>query len=56
MSAILAGMETHDARSLPTKAQEALRLRVVKAVRNGMSQTEAARVFWAGAGNHQRAQ
>src|ERR1700722_1474219 len=45
MSAILAGMETHDARSLPAKAQEALRLRVVKAVRNGMTQTEAARIF-----------
>ena len=38
-------METHDARSLPAKAQETLRLRVVKAVRNGMAQTEAARVF-----------
>src|SRR5579862_7514960 len=38
-------METHDARSLPAKAQEALRLRVVKAVRKGMAQTEAARVF-----------
>src|ERR1700686_859627 len=45
MSAIVAGMETHDARSLPAKAQETLRLRVVKAVRNGMAQTEAARVF-----------
>lgn len=38
-------MDTHDARSLPAKAQEALRLRVVRAVRNGMSQAEAARVF-----------
>jgi transposase len=38
-------MGTHDARSLPSKAQEILRLRVVKAVRNGMSQTDAARVF-----------
>ncbi|MGH2508956.1 MAG: IS630 family transposase [Ktedonobacteraceae bacterium] len=38
-------MDTHDARSLPPKAQEALRLRVVRAVRKGMSQTEAARVF-----------
>src|ERR1700688_1799500 len=41
----LSGMDAHDARSLPAKAQETLRLRVVKAVRNGMSQTEAAGVF-----------
>jgi transposase len=41
----LHGMDAHDARSLPAKAQETLRLRVVKAVRNGMSQTEAAGVF-----------
>ena len=34
-----------DARSLSPAAQEALRARVVKAVRDGMSQTEAATVF-----------
>lgn len=34
-----------DARSLPGKGQEALRQRVVKAVRQGMSQTEAGRLF-----------
>jgi transposase len=34
-----------DARSLSPEAQEALRLRVVKALREGMTQTEAARVF-----------
>jgi transposase len=38
-------MRTQDARSLPAKAQEALRLRVVKAVRAGLTQTEAARLF-----------
>jgi transposase len=38
-------MKTQDARSLPAKAQEALRLRVVKAVRDGLTQTEAARLF-----------
>jgi transposase len=38
-------MATQDARSLSADAQEALRRRVVQAVRNGMSQTEAARVF-----------
>ncbi len=56
MSAILAGMETHDARSLPVaKAQEALRLQGGEAaVRNGMTQTEGRSHLWAGAGNHQR--
>jgi len=34
-----------DARSLPGKGQEALRQRVVKAVRQGMSQTEAGQLF-----------
>src|SRR5512134_654477 len=38
-------MRVKDARSLSPAAQEALRSRVVKAVRDGMSQTEAARVF-----------
>lgn len=38
-------MVTHDARSLRPDAQEALRRRVVQAVRNGLSQTAAARVF-----------
>jgi transposase len=38
-------MATHDARSLSVEAQEALRRRVVDAVRRGLSQTEAARVF-----------
>ena len=38
-------MKTQDARSLPGKGQEALRLRVVKAVREGMTQTQAARLF-----------
>lgn len=41
----MTGMKTQDARSLPAKAQEALRLRVVKAVRDGLTQTEAARLF-----------
>jgi hypothetical protein len=45
MGAIFASMGTHDARSLPAKTQETLRLRVVKAVRNGMPQTKAAHVF-----------
>src|SRR5882762_4077668 len=44
-AAIFRGMKTQDARSLPAKAQEALRLRVVKAVRDGLTQTEAARLF-----------
>jgi len=35
----------HDARSLSSEAQEALRRRVVEAVRQGLTQTEAARVF-----------
>ena len=38
-------MSKPDARSLRPAAQEALRVRVVQAVRQGMSQTEAARVF-----------
>jgi len=38
-------MGKHDARSLPAKAQEDLRRRVVQAVERGLSQTEAARVF-----------
>lgn len=38
-------MDRPDARSLPAKAQEDLRRRGVKAVREGMSQAEAARVF-----------
>ena len=41
----MALMRTNDARSLPPVAQEALRRRVVHAVREGMGQTEAARVF-----------
>jgi len=43
--AILPSMKIQDARSLPAAAQEDLRRRVVKAVFNGMSQTEAAGVF-----------
>jgi transposase len=39
------GMVSNDARSLSPDAQEALRRRVVQAVRGGLSQTEAARVF-----------
>jgi transposase len=38
-------MRIKDARSLSSAAQEALRVRVVSAVRDGMSQTEAAKVF-----------
>jgi len=38
-------MKIVDARSLPSAAQEALRVRVVKAITEGMGQTEAARVF-----------
>src|SRR5436309_905077 len=38
-------MKVKDARSLSSEAQEALRVRVVKAVRDGMTQAEAARVF-----------
>ena len=38
-------MGKHDARSLPAKAQEDLRRRIVEAVQQGLSQTEAARVF-----------
>jgi transposase len=38
-------MIKRDARFLTSEAQEALRIRVVDAVRGGMSQTEAARVF-----------
>ncbi|MBD3886333.1 helix-turn-helix domain-containing protein, partial [Phormidium tenue FACHB-886] len=38
-------MKLKDARHLPVEAQEALRYRVVHAVENGMSKSEAARVF-----------
>src|SRR5712692_10492195 len=38
-------MKTQDARSLPAPAQEALRRRVVQAVRQGLTQAEAARLF-----------
>jgi transposase len=38
-------MTTTDARSLPAAAQEALRRRTVKAVLDGLTHTEAARVF-----------
>src|SRR5882672_10179789 len=38
-------MDKQDARSLSAEAQEDLRRRVVEAVQNGLSQTEAARVF-----------
>lgn len=38
-------MTTTDARALPATAQEDLRRRTVKAVREGMTQTEAAQVF-----------
>lgn len=38
-------MRIQDARSLPEKAQADLRRRVVRAVREGLSQTEAASVF-----------
>lgn len=38
-------MGNRDARSLPAEAQEDLRRRVVKAVQNGISQSEAARIF-----------
>lgn len=38
-------MRIHDARSLSASAQEDLRKRVVRAVRGGMTQTEAAQVF-----------
>lgn len=38
-------MGNRDARSLPAGAQEDLRRRVVKAVQNGLSQSEAARIF-----------
>ena len=38
-------MTTTDARALPAAAQEALRRRTVKAVRDGMTHAEAARVF-----------
>ena len=38
-------MTKHDGRSLSPETQEALRRRVVEAVRQGMTQTEAARVF-----------
>ena len=38
-------MQTPDARSLPAAAQEALRKRAVAAVRDGLTPTEAARLF-----------
>lgn len=38
-------MKLKDARHLPAEAQEALRYRVVNAIENGMSKSEAARVF-----------
>jgi transposase len=38
-------MGKQDARSLPAKAQEDLRRRVVEAIQQGLSQSEAARVF-----------
>ncbi len=38
-------MRIRDARSLPSSAQEDLRKRVVRAIRGGMSQVEAAEVF-----------
>jgi transposase len=38
-------MKLKDARHLPPEAQEALRYRVVNAIENGMSKSEAARVF-----------
>lgn len=38
-------MKLKDARHLPAEVQEALRYRVVNAVENGMSKSEAARVF-----------
>lgn len=38
-------MKLKDARHLSADAQEALRYRVVHAVENGMSKSEAARVF-----------
>jgi transposase len=38
-------MKPKDARHLAPQAQEAIRMRVVEAVRGGMSQSEAARVF-----------
>jgi transposase len=47
-------MGRHDARSLPAKAQEDLRRRVVEAVERGLSQTEAARVFAVGRGTVSR--
>src|SRR2546427_757438 len=38
-------MKTEDARSLSAKAQEALRRLVVQAVREGLTQAQAARLF-----------
>jgi len=38
-------METIDARKLPPKAQEALRVRAVKAVLDGKTHEEVARLF-----------
>ena len=47
-------MKNHDARSLSEKAQADLRRRVVQAVRGGMRQTEAARVFGVARGSVNR--
>ena len=44
-SAILYGMKKIDARKLTQDAQEALRMRAVKAVRSGMTQRNAAKFF-----------
>jgi transposase len=38
-------MKTHDARKLSPSAQEAIRIKAVRAVRNGMTQSAAAAVF-----------
>ncbi len=38
-------MKRKDARNLAPQAQEAIRMRAVEAVRGGMSQTSAARIF-----------
>jgi transposase len=39
------GMETRDARSLPTVAQEDLRMKVLKAIQDGKKQVEVAKLF-----------
>src|SRR2546422_4544465 len=49
-------MKTQDARSLPAKAQEALRRRVAQAVREGLTQAEAALpALGSSSGSHHRA-